>query len=528
MIETCAQIHRKLWYSNELAVAQGYGKNPRDEALLKSLAIKLSIPDESFILSDESKAISAQQYLMAMLEVLEPLSVMFQDIWNYCERSMTKTSKNTLDISWNFNIKGDQVTINFEAFRRYRQLLEQVPESNAFNNLCNGFADACRNYQENRPNERPAKLPAKPKDAMPKSVASRIYDLCESVRDQGLEKSGYWGTADAVPALWAIKNLSLWDMHAFAHLQSLLDQCAPNLKAEDILDLPFWRHRWQIYELWCLVTTLQLFARRGFELNRSPTGAALLELGQTVVVAERKSLPFGQIIYQPSYLRRAGKNVQPDIVVVRGTSTVIQPDDVAAIIECKQHKMPDDESLKTLKKRYFDGVAASYADAVATDGALVLVNYDNVDFPHDYTLIDEFRPQTRHTLAAPLAAVLNEFSQVEVQPQPVLIIDGSSSMEARLAALRDKVGQLHSDLLTSHKVICLPSTGPLEVDMNAVGAWLFAGSESVELFTRGVRLAKQMYPLATVHIITDLKADSMIMSELAKACIDIPFQVHCI
>ncbi|WQG57942.1 hypothetical protein RHM66_24330 [Pseudomonas sp. RTB3] len=193
MIETCAQIHRKLWYSNELAVAQGYGKNPRDEALLKSLAIKLSIPDESFILSDESKAISAQQYLMAMLEVLEPLSVMFQDIWNYCERSMTKTSKNTLDISWNFNIKGDQVTINFEAFRRYRQLLEQVPESNAFNNLCNGFADACRNYQENRPNERPAKLPAKPKGAMPKSVASRIYDLCESVRDQGLEKAATGG-----------------------------------------------------------------------------------------------------------------------------------------------------------------------------------------------------------------------------------------------------------------------------------------------------------------------------------------------
>ena len=128
MIETCAQIHRILWYPENLAVAQGYGKKPRDEALLKDLAIKLGIPNEHFILSDESKGISAQQYLlMAMLEVLEPLSAMFQEIWKYCERTMTRTSKNTLDISWNFNIQDEQVTINFEAFRRYRQMLARVP-----------------------------------------------------------------------------------------------------------------------------------------------------------------------------------------------------------------------------------------------------------------------------------------------------------------------------------------------------------------------------------------------------------------
>ncbi|RUT42364.1 hypothetical protein WG29040_01915 [Pseudomonas sp. PAMC 29040] len=261
---------------------------------------------------------------------------------------------------------------------------------------------------------------------------------------------------DAIPALWAIHNLPRWDIHSFSQLNPLLNQCSPGLKPEDILDLPFRRHRWQIYELWYLVTTLQLFERRGFELARSPTGASLLELGQKVVIAERKSAPIGQIIYQPSYQRRAGKNVHPDIVVVRGTPALIQPDDVAAIIECKQHKMPGDESLKTLKKRYFDGVAESYGDAVAADGELVLLNYDKVDFQHAYMLIGEFRPQTRQSLAVPLAAVLSAFSPIEAQPLPVLIIDGSLSMEPVRAALHAKVKQLHRELDTPDKVIWLP------------------------------------------------------------------------
>ena len=263
-----------------------------------------------------------------------------------------------------------------------------------------------------------------------------------------------------------------------------LDQCDLSLKPEDILELPFWRQRWQIYELWCLVTALQLFERRGFELTRSPTGASLLELGHEVVIAERKSPPFGRVVYRPSYQRRAGKNVHPDIAIVRGKPEVIQLDDVAAIIECKQHKMPYGESLKTLKKRYFDNVADSYADAIHADGELVLLNYDNVDFQHEYTLIGEFRPQTRHALEAPLAAVLDSFSQIEVQPQPVLIIDGSSSMAPKRAALHVKVGQLHRELDTRDKVIWLPSSGPLEVSINAVGTEAFAGSESVELFSR--------------------------------------------
>jgi hypothetical protein len=59
MLQTCAEIHRQLGHANKLAVGQGYGKNPRDEALLQRLAEELDIPGESFIRSAESKGITA-------------------------------------------------------------------------------------------------------------------------------------------------------------------------------------------------------------------------------------------------------------------------------------------------------------------------------------------------------------------------------------------------------------------------------------------------------------------------------------
>lgn len=305
-----------------------------------------------------------------------------------------------------------------------------------------------------------------------------------------------------------------------------MDQCAPLLTPEDILGLPFWRQRWQIYELWCLVTTLSLFESRGFELTRSPTGASLLELGRSAVIAERTSDPLGQLVYQPTYQRRTGQTVHPDIVVVRGAPAGIKPDDVAAIIECKQHKMPDDVALKLLKKRYFDGVAASYSDAVADEGELVLVNYDHVDFAHDYTLVDDFKPETRHKLEDALKTVLTSFSAHAVQPMPVLVIDGSASMASVQTQLRAKIALMHQRLGTASHVVWLADDAPAVMDVDALDETSFSGSESVALFMQGLQAAQQLGSLTVAHIITDLSPHDRLFSELSQVCTGIAFQVH--
>lgn len=287
-IKECAEIHRELWYTQKLRVAEGYGPSPRDRELLVVLAKQLGIPNEKFICSEEGKKITAQKYLMAMLETMEPLSQMFQDIWVYCERTLIRTSKNALDIEWNFNINGELITINFEAFRKYQRLLNDTIDKYKFNNLCNKFASAChhkgnvsKGYSRNAP------MPPKPHDADPTSVASRIYDMCKHLKDEELIEKGYFGATDAIPYLSAILNKNLWQQEDFPELKPLVDEFYNRIKLEDILSLPFWKFRWQIYELWCLIVTLQLFESRGFRLVQSSDGASLLELGRKVVVAKK-------------------------------------------------------------------------------------------------------------------------------------------------------------------------------------------------------------------------------------------------
>ncbi|MBA0182529.1 hypothetical protein H0261_02130 [Pectobacterium versatile] len=515
-IKECAEIHRALWYTENLGVAQGYGPSPRDRELLVVLANKLGIPDEKFITSDESKKITAQKYLTAMLEIMEPLSQMFQDIWIYCERTLIRTSKNALDIEWNFNINGKSIAINFEAFRKYQKLLNKTLDKDKFNEVCNEFTTVCCKHNDGKGYIRYAPMPLKPDDADPTSVVSRIHDMCKHVKEEGLIDDGYYGATDAIPYLSAMRSKNLWRQEDFAELKPLVEDFYNSTKLEDILSLPFWTFRWQIYELWCLIITLQLFESRGFTLVQSSDGASLLELGQKVVVAEKNSNPLGQIIYQPSYRRTTGQCVHPDIVVVQGHPEALTPNIVRAIVECKQHKMPENERFLLLKKRYFDGVAEAYNDSIGPDGKLVLLNYDKVDFTTNYALLDDFKPQNISPLKGALSSILDEYSANEEPRQIVLVVDGSQSMLKTLVKSEEYIKELHKVLGAFDEVIWLRGGNVHVENINRFDYTSFYNIESVDLFLAGIDRANQFGSNISIHLITDLKPQSEILNEVLK------------
>ncbi|EFN7940766.1 hypothetical protein ED839_01170 [Escherichia coli] len=514
-IKECAEIHRELWYTQKLGVAEGYGPSPRDHELLVVLAQKLGIPNEKFISSDESKKITAQKYLTAMLETMEPLSRMFQDIWIYCERTLIRTSKNALDIEWNFNINGELITIDFEAFRKYQNLLNNTLDKDKFNNLCNKFASACCNDNDSKGYVRNAPMPPKPYDADPTSVASRIHGMCKYVKEEGLIQNGYFGATDAIPYLSAILDKNLWRQEDFAELKPLVDEFYDRIKLEDILSLPFWKFRWQIYELWCLIITLQLFQARGFTLTQSSDGASLLELGKKVVVAERNSAPLGRIFYQPTYISTSGKNVHPDIVVVQGHTDDLSPNIVRAIVECKQRKMGNEEFLFSHKK-HFDGVAEAYNDSIGPNGQLVLLNYDEVKFTGNYTLLDNFKPQNTCSLEKSLISILNEFSAVEEIRKIVLVVDGSQSMLKSSINPEEYIKGIHKTLGALNEVIWLRGNIVHVEKIDNFNYRSFYGSEHLELFLDGITRANNFGPNVSIHLITDLKPDSEILVEVRE------------
>ncbi|MFB0770395.1 hypothetical protein [Proteus cibi] len=515
-IKECAEIHRELWYTQKLRVAEGYGPSPRDRGLLLALAKQLDIPNEEFICSEEGKKITAQKYLMAMLETMEPLSQMFHDIWVYCERTLIRTSKNALDIEWNFNINGKLITINFEAFRKYQRLLNNTIDKRKFNNLCNKFASSCHNKGNvSKGYSSYAPMPPKPHDADPTSVASRIHDMCKHLKEEELIEKGYFGATDAIPYLSAILNKNLWQQEDFTELKPLVEEFYNRIKLEDILSLPFWKFRWQIYELWCLIITLQLFESRGFRLVQSSDGASLLELGKKVVVAKKKSEPRGQIIYQPTYLNSSGKNVHPDIVVVRGYPDNVTPNIVRAIVECKQRKMENEDFL-FFHEKHFDDVATVYNDSISPSGQLVLLNYDKVKFTKSYTLIDNFKPQNTDSLGKSLSSILNEFSTVEEAHQIVLVVDGSGSMLSSSIQLEKYIKDLHKTLDALNDVIWLKDNIVHIEKIDDFDYLSFRGSESLELFLAGIDSANNYGPNVSVHLITDLEPCSEMLIKVRE------------
>ncbi len=533
ILKSCADIHRKLWYQKDLDIGDGYSRDPRDEGLLKQLASNLGIPDEKFITSDRSSDITAQAYLMAMLETLEPLSKMFIDIWNYCERSFTKRSQKTTKISWDFNINGEKVTIDFESFRQYSYLRNTIPSKPDFDSFIHSFLKVCVPLNQHLngvkdgdrpPNDNKFQLSPKPATADSNSIPSRLHDVCIEILQVNYTEKGYTGSlADVIPHLnWL--HSGYWTENFFYALKEPLKRITRELSADDILSLPFWRKRWHIYELWCLIKTLEVLEPHGYQVTLSPDGASVLELGKrNTVVAERRVEPKGQVIYQPSYKNYSGAIVQPDIAIAQGLESPIASREVLAIIECKQHKMPAQASLIEYKKKYFQDVAEKYLKAISPEGQLLLLNYDPLDFQRSYNLIDSFAPNNEYLLKQKLGFLLDKFQPIQSH---VLVIDASESMETVRSEMLSKIRDLHSEPHFLDTVIWLSAGKAKTVRIGDVATQALESFESEELFASGLELAKSLGKNPFAHIVTDLADNSNTFLRLSEFGDFIEFKVH--
>lgn len=526
-LEKGADIHRAIWSKKHLDNGQAFTSSARDLPLLKQMAERLGMKNLEFIKHLNVNNVTAQNYLTKMLEVADPLSQMYVQIWEYCNSTLSRTSKDGMAVTWDFKIGSETVPVDFGAFRRYQQLKADLPKKDPFNRLCNEFAKACERIPR-LPNAS-CMLPTKPRGASSLAVASQLYDWCSQLKELQPVQSGYYGYRDAVSALERIaSNSTLWTTRAFSNLQPLLTECANQLSPEDIIDLPFWKYRWHVYELWCLVVSLNLFHQRGFNLVQSANGVALLQLNHGVLVAQRTETPQGNIYYQPTYQNHRSETVHPDIVITQGNTTVetIDSDSVLAIVECKQHSMPKETGLQNVKQRHFDAVAKKYEQAITKqNGTLVIVNYDTLDFERDYSMLDRFFPGNESELKSKLENVLNYFSPKAMLRSAVLVVDASASMSS-VSELNTRIRDLHSALDAQDDVVWVAEDQIKIIALKDLENCLVNGSESLELFQKGLHLATTSHPNATMHLVTDLPLEDDLLLRLRRGCFNLQLVVH--
>ena len=187
------------------------------------------------------------------------------------------------------------------------------------------------------------------------------------------------------------------------------------MEALDILDLPFWRHRWHTYEVWAAVTALEAldaFCPKLVVKNRhvaldaaSPALIATLSAMTQQVYAHAQ----GETkLSQPLGKRKA---IKPDL-----RFSIDNPASNAgtvAIVEFKQRLVLDADHVSE--------VLTAYSLGVGLAGGVVLINYDaapSVVLPPSCTLLGDVHPGRPTNVQDYQLAVRSYFTSASIRPQP--------------------------------------------------------------------------------------------------------------
>ncbi len=292
-------------------------ENGRDNALLRELGSKLGCPDTRLQRFLDGSDLSAEAFLRVFLQLAAPFSRMFQEVWDYLSREVAPKATETISIRFGFPDAEKQCSIDLEQFRRYVETSERVIAAVTTRlwpyKALHGLFDVSRKLSDMRQeatwrlyDQKGRYEPGKPYDLPTVSCSGHPFDeVVQSVRSvfqyiidgyvaernqkenirtlpeiqedetanqerPSLRQPAYLLT-DLLPTWYYIfarcrdfppssKNAALQEyeraVRPFLTAGTGTAE-VPLLAALDILDLPFWRHRWHTYEVWATVLTLR-------------------------------------------------------------------------------------------------------------------------------------------------------------------------------------------------------------------------------------------------------------------------------
>jgi hypothetical protein len=484
-IETAADLYREIKTRGLHLRAE----NGRDNALLQELARKLGCPDDQLQQYLDASDLPAEALLSEFLQLAAPFARMFKEIWDYLSRNCAPKAAETISVRFGFRSDQDQRALDLEQFRRYVEASERVvawvtsqqwPDE-ALKGLFGVGAKALGSGRDQtwRPYDQQGRYrPGKPYD-LPgvgggshpfDEVVRRVRDVFQQIidgyvvekeqeerkerrlpeiieesgrpeRGPSLERSAYLLT-DLLPTWFYLmvrhdgigresKDAALREFDAT--VRPLLRPgtsvaAVPVLEALDVLDLPFWRHRWHAYEVWASVLTLRsLWDYR--PAIRADGGHVPLDGYAAAVVADLKaqSCDSACVAVQVETPFHQGKRraIKPDLRICFADPSPSA--NTAAVVEFKQRSRIDGKSLAEMARAYSDGCPRS--------GGVLILNYDatgsSTPLPPGCYFIEEVHPLNQAGIRL-FQTRLSEILQAARFEPPhgnvVVLLDVSASM----------------------------------------------------------------------------------------------------
>jgi len=483
-IETASDLYREI-KKRGLHLRE---QNGRDNALLQELTAKIGCPDTRLQRFLDASDLSAEAFLRVFLRLAAPFARMFQEVWDYLNRQLAPKATETISVRFGFEDANDHCSIDLEQFRRYVETTQRVvaavtTELWPFDALHGLFSvgrklvDAAREptwklydqhglYEPGKPYDMPiVSFSGHPFDDIAKSVRSvfqyvidgyvnersqrqcvrRLPEVREEERASddrpSLQRAAFLLTdllptwyyilarCSGIPARAKDGALHEYDRSVKPFLTSGTGMAeVPLLEALDILDLPFWRHRWHTYEVWATVLTLRSLEDYKPAL-RTKGGHSSIDGYSAAIIADLKARerPSACVAVQVETPFKQGKRkaIKPDLRVCSGDP--MSTDNTAGVVEFKQRWRIDGKALAEM--------ALAYSNGCPSSGGVVILNYDNtgtpVSLPPRSHIIEGVQPLNQSAIDVfqqRLSDILRTAGLEPMNEEITVLLDVSSSM----------------------------------------------------------------------------------------------------
>lgn len=482
--ETAAELYREI-KRRGLHLRKDYG---RDNFLLEQLCAELGCSGGRLQKFLDKSNLSAEDFLRTFLKIAEPFAHMFAEIWKYLGGKCAPDAGETISVRFGFPEHEQHSEVDFEAFRRYVRSTEEVIASIRMTRwpreallklfelgkiLLSKWPNySFRDYQRYNPGQ-PYAMPQVPAGLHEfDTILRRIRDLFQRIiddyaaqqedlqarrrlpelrdsvdedREKGNLRNAAYLLTDLLP-MWtyilrdtgAVPTPCKESAHSY-YLREIKPALTsgtglgrvPLLRALDILDLPFWRHRWHTYEIWGTILTLQALEQYKPSL-RIVDGRIPLDGYQAEIVADLRTRGYeGACValqVQTPFHRPPRKAIKPDLRIC--FSQTFAPDQTAAIVEFKQRLRLTSRSIKE--------VASAYRDGSPRIGGVLVLNYDisrvAPQLAPDCFLLQGLHPGNANNIKAFRDCLLRALESVGLSPETsnvVVLLDVSGSMGHR-------------------------------------------------------------------------------------------------
>ena len=485
-VKSSAELYRLISREN-LHLRRGHG---RDDALLKQLVLKLNLdPNRQIPKQLESKRISIEEFVQAFFLLTEPFTKMLSLIYLIMQRQQARTASHSIRMRFSFQKISEKLDFDLKHYREWLAVYQKLRGNltirlwslndikklflpiKTLRDIYGDYGEWIRSYSSPLPNPniiykdsrwKPLK---KLRDSMEQLRKVACEEADEHTRVTSVLTKKIENTEQEVESDPSKIRLMLSDFWpGFVRLLSQLEKSSPteklsrdtvdalkkiekvlrNVRRTDIsgetivqdlvelLRLPFWKHRWRVYEVWVLFEVIDCLDAYSATLELVGDRLTMEEYKATKVAQFKDAdqicyeiwTQLSTIVNNP-YKR---KQIMPDIRFCKGNASFSQ--NTLLIIECKQRKQTKHEELEDLIVDYERGAKKSVLN--------IFVNYD--EFPAVsqfsrtklFSYVNPTNSPAVQSFRKSIKIILMEHGIKPVAPQfDAILFDVSGSMKGR-------------------------------------------------------------------------------------------------